>query len=77
MAKSRSASSRTATTGRWHSTPADDPFAHDVGIRRDAEVGNHITSWVDVDRGGHFAALGEPTLMIDNIREFFQLHRTG
>jgi epoxide hydrolase len=52
-------------------------FAHDVGIRRYAEVGNNITSWVDVDRGGHFAALEEPTLLIDNIREFFQLHRTG
>jgi Epoxide hydrolase N terminus len=32
-------------------------FAHDVGIRRFAEAENTITRWVDVDRGGHFAAL--------------------
>ena len=50
-------------------------FAHDVGIRRYAETSNNITSWVDVDRGGHFAALEEPVLLISDIREFFQQYR--
>jgi hypothetical protein len=47
-------------------------FAHDVGIRRYAEVENTITRWTDVEvRGGHFAALEEPKLLVADIREFF------
>ena len=46
-------------------------FAHDVGIRRFAEAENTITRWVDVDCGGHFAALEEPSILVDDIREFF------
>ncbi|MFI6868218.1 epoxide hydrolase family protein [Nocardia sp. NPDC050406] len=47
-------------------------FAHDVGIRRYAEMENTITRWVDVDRGGHFAAMEEPELLTADIREFFR-----
>jgi pimeloyl-ACP methyl ester carboxylesterase len=48
-------------------------FAHDVGIRRYAEVENTIVRWTDVeDRGGHFAALEEPELLTADIREFFR-----
>lgn len=47
-------------------------FAHDVGIRRYAEQENTITRWVDVDRGGHFAALEEPGTLTADIREFFR-----
>jgi pimeloyl-ACP methyl ester carboxylesterase len=47
-------------------------FAHDVGIRRFAETDNTITRWVDVDRGGHFAAMEEPTALVTDIREFFR-----
>ncbi|WP_152362102.1 epoxide hydrolase family protein [Microlunatus speluncae] len=47
-------------------------FAHDVGIRRYAERENTITRWTDVDRGGHFAALEEPELLIKDVREFFR-----
>jgi pimeloyl-ACP methyl ester carboxylesterase len=48
-------------------------FAHDVGVRRYAETENTITSWVDVpDRGGHFAALEEPALLVDDVRRFFR-----
>ena len=50
-------------------------FAHDVGIRRYPETSNNITSWVDVDRGRHFAALEEPTLLVNHVREFFQNYR--
>jgi pimeloyl-ACP methyl ester carboxylesterase len=50
-------------------------FAHDVAIRRYAETENTITRWVDVDRGGHFAALEEPGALIADIREFFRTVR--
>jgi pimeloyl-ACP methyl ester carboxylesterase len=48
-------------------------FAHDVGIRRYAERENTIVRWTDVeDRGGHFAALEEPEMLLDDISEFFR-----
>ena len=48
-------------------------FAHDVGIRRYSEAENLITRWTDVeDRGGHFAALEEPQLLLDDVRAFFR-----
>jgi pimeloyl-ACP methyl ester carboxylesterase len=47
-------------------------FAHDVGIRRYAERDNTITRWTDVDHGGHFAALEEPEILVQDIREFFR-----
>jgi epoxide hydrolase len=47
-------------------------FAHDIGIRRYAERENTITRWTDVDRGGHFAALEEPELLVKDIQEFFR-----
>jgi epoxide hydrolase len=50
-------------------------FAHDVGIRRYAERENTIVSWKDVDTGGHFAALEESTMLIDDIRAFFRAVR--
>ncbi|NNH70230.1 epoxide hydrolase [Nocardia uniformis] len=51
-------------------------FAHDVGIRRYAETENTITHWVELDRGGHFAAMEEPQLLTDDIREFFRTVRS-
>lgn len=50
-------------------------LAHDVGIRAYAERENTITRWTDVDHGGHFAALEEPALLINDIREFFHTLR--
>jgi pimeloyl-ACP methyl ester carboxylesterase len=50
-------------------------FAHDVGIRRFAETENTITRWTDVERGGHFAALEEPDLLVADIRAFFRTVR--
>ena len=46
-------------------------LAHDIGIRRYGETEDTITRWTDVDRGGHFAALEEPTLLTHDVREFF------
>ncbi len=40
-----------------------------------AEAENTITRWTDVDHGGHFAALEEPDLLVDDIREFFRALR--
>ncbi|MBL1075498.1 epoxide hydrolase [Nocardia sp. 2] len=66
-------------TGAWGAVPASSGvptgaiiFAHDVGIRRYSETENNITHWVEVDRGGHFAALEEPDLLVADIREFFR-----
>ena len=51
-------------------------FAHDVGIRRLAETGNHITTWTDVpERGGHFAALEEPETLVRHVQDFFHARR--
>ncbi|MCO1659431.1 epoxide hydrolase family protein [Pseudonocardia humida] len=50
-------------------------FAHDVGIRRYAELDNTIVRWTDVDHGGHFAALEEPELLLADVREFFRGYR--
>ncbi|MFG1798406.1 epoxide hydrolase family protein [Nocardia sp. NPDC049149] len=69
-----------AQASGWGAKPADSGvptgaivFAHDVGVRRYAEQENTITHWVDVtDRGGHFAALEEPELLVGDIREFFR-----
>lgn len=46
-------------------------FAHDIGIRRFAERQFDIVRWTEVEgRGGHFAAMEEPELLVDDIREF-------
>lgn len=47
-------------------------FAHDVCIRKYCEDANNITRWTDVDRGGHFAALEEPEILVTDVREFFR-----
>ena len=50
-------------------------FAHDIGVRRYAEREATIVRWTDVDRGGHFAALEEPELLVTDVREFFRTLR--
>lgn len=47
-------------------------FAGDTAIRRIAEETNTIVRWSEFARGGHFAALEAPDLLIDDIREFFR-----
>ena len=48
-------------------------FAHDVGLRFADERSNTIVRWTDVeDRGGHFAALEEPEMLVDDVREFLR-----
>jgi epoxide hydrolase len=47
-------------------------FAEDYAIRRYAERGNHIVHWTEFDRGGHFAAMEAPDLLVGDVRTFFR-----
>jgi pimeloyl-ACP methyl ester carboxylesterase len=66
--------------GSWHEEPATTPtgvavFAEDVAIRRYAEYGNTIVHWSEFDRGGHFAAMEVPDLLVGDMRAFFRRFR--
>lgn len=51
-------------------------LAHDIGFRAVAEQSNHIVRWTDVpERGGHFAALEEPDVLVEDIRAFLRTLR--
>lgn len=47
-------------------------FVMDVSIRRFAEPAHTITHWAEYDRGGHFAALEAPDLLLEDVRTFFR-----
>ena len=47
-------------------------FAEDIAIRRYAEQSNTIVYWSEFDRGGHFAAMEAPDLLIGDVRTFFR-----
>jgi epoxide hydrolase len=47
-------------------------FAEDVSIRRYAEQANTIVHWSEFDRGGHFAAVEAPDLLVADVRAFFE-----
>ena len=64
-------------TRSWHTTPLATPtgvavFARDVAIRRYAEGGANIVHWSEFDRGGHFAAMEVPDLLVADVRAFFR-----
>jgi len=44
-------------------------------IRRFAERANNIVHWSQFDRGGHFAAMDAPDLLVEDIRKFFRRFR--
>ena len=46
-------------------------FSEDIAIRRYAEREHNIVHWTDFDRGGHFAAMEEPDLLVGDVRRFF------
>jgi pimeloyl-ACP methyl ester carboxylesterase len=63
-------------TGAWGKQPSATPvgvavFAEDVAIRRYAEQGYNIVHWSEFDRGGHFAAMEAPDLLVGDVRAFF------
>ncbi|GAA1589286.1 epoxide hydrolase [Actinomadura kijaniata] len=47
----------------------------DIALRRDEEKINNIVRWSEFDRGGHFAAMEAPDLLLNDIREFFASYR--
>ncbi|MDF2741279.1 MAG: Epoxide hydrolase domain protein [Actinomycetia bacterium] len=64
-------------SGSWGKPPSTTPtgvavFAEDVAIRRYAERGNNIAHWTEFDRGGHFAAMEAPDLLVGDVRTFFR-----
>lgn len=53
-------------------------FPKEMGqpIRAWAERENtNIIHWSEFDRGGHFAAMKEPDLFVQDVRDFFRLVR--
>ncbi|MFC9660134.1 epoxide hydrolase family protein [Nocardia sp. NPDC127606] len=47
-------------------------FPGDTTIRGIAEKQNNLVRWTEYDRGGHFAAMEAPDLLIEDVREFFR-----
>jgi epoxide hydrolase len=67
-------------SGAWPQGPSGVPtgvaaFAEDVAIRRYAEAHHSIVHWTDFDRGGHFAAMEAPELLVADVRLFFRALR--
>ncbi len=46
-------------------------------IRRFAERANNIVHWSEFDRGGHFAAMEQPELLVGDVRGFFRRFRSA
>jgi hypothetical protein len=45
-------------------------FPGDAAIRTLAERSHHVVRWTEYDRGGHFASLQAPDLLVEDIRAF-------
>ena len=66
----------------WGRRPARSPvptgvanFPGDGAIRGLAELSNTITQWTRYERGGHFASLQAPDLLVSDIQAFFSTTR--
>jgi pimeloyl-ACP methyl ester carboxylesterase len=48
-------------------------FPHELSIppRRWAEAAYNLVHWTEMPRGGHFAALEQPQLLVEDVRKFF------
>ncbi|QBI19580.1 epoxide hydrolase [Egibacter rhizosphaerae] len=64
---------------QWDAEPASSGvptavavFPGDVTVRGIAEKQNHIVRWTEFERGGHFAAMEAPDLLVDDVRAFFR-----
>ena len=47
-------------------------FTRDVAIRHFGEGAHTITRRTEFDRGGHFAAMEAPDLLVGDVRDFFR-----
>ncbi|MET7360344.1 epoxide hydrolase family protein [Streptomyces sp. NPDC005562] len=54
---------------------ADFPRDNFIPLRHIAERTNNIVQWTTYDRGGHFAAMEQPDLLVSDIRRFFRALR--
>ena len=48
------------------------PRENFIPLRHIAEQTNNIVQWTEFDRGGHFAAMEEPDLLVADVRAFFR-----
>ena len=48
------------------------PGESHLPIRRFAELSDTIVHWSEFDRGGHFAAMEVPDLLVGDVRAFFR-----
>ena len=56
---------------------ADFPAEIYVPLRRRAEERENIVRWTSFEHGGHFAALEQPTALVEDVRGFFAQLREG
>lgn len=47
-----------------------------IPLRHIADRTNNIVQWTEYDRGGHFAAMEQPDLLVDDVRTFFRRLRS-
>ena len=64
----------------WGGAPSDVPtgmavFGADPIIRRLLDPENDIEHWSEFERGGHFAAMETPDLLVGDVRKFFRRFR--
>lgn len=43
-----------------------------IPLRHIAERTNHIVQWTEYERGGHFAAMEQPELLVSDVRALFR-----
>jgi pimeloyl-ACP methyl ester carboxylesterase len=67
----------TALPGRVTVPTACAVFPKEIVLppRRWVEARDNVTRWTEMPRGGHFAALEQPELLVDDIRAFFRTLR--
>ena len=44
-------------------------------VRRLAEATHNVAHWTEMERGGHFAAMEQPELLVEDVRAFFRALR--
>ncbi|MFD4635184.1 epoxide hydrolase family protein [Streptomyces sp. NPDC058284] len=77
----RAQAAYTGTPPEPSTTPtalADFPRDNFIPLRHIADRTENIVQWTTYDRGGHFAAMEQPELLVDDVRRFFRtLERRG
>lgn len=53
------------------------PAEPQIALRHKAERTENLVRWTEFDRGGHFAAMEEPDLLVADVRAFFRQLREG